>query len=81
MDFYRRDASMTDEVPSILNLDRIDEEVTNKAKEESEYIAELDEIFARLHASDERIAKNRKDIERLGEETRAMLTDLRKQFG
>ena len=50
-------------------------------EEELESQAQLDGILTELHEADERIAKDRQDTVRLGKETRAMLTDLRKQLG
>lgn len=50
-------------------------------QKDSEYSAELDEIFTSLHKADDRIAETRQNTVRLGIETRSMLDDLRKQLG
>ena len=50
-------------------------------QKDSEYSAELDEIFTSLHKADDHIAETRQNTVRLGTETRSMLNDLRKQLG
>ena len=56
--------------------------LTNSETEEnSEHSAELEKIFTKLHAADDRIAETRQNTVRLGIETRSMLDDLRKQLG
>lgn len=50
-------------------------------EEESKISARLDDILSQLQAADDRIAKDRQDTVRLGQETKVMLTDLRKQLG
>ena len=50
-------------------------------EEESKISARLDDILSQLQAADDRIAKDRQDTVRLGQETKVMLADLRKQLG
>lgn len=53
----------------------------SELENESEYSAEIDEIFTQLHEADDDIAETRQNTVQLGIETRSMLNDLRKQLG
>ena len=53
----------------------------SRLEEESKISARLDDILSQLRAADDRIAKDRQDTVRLGQETKVMLADLRKQLG
>jgi uncharacterized small protein (DUF1192 family) len=48
-------------------------------KSASEYKAAIEQIFQTMERIDERIAKDQQEIDRLKAETRAILTELRKQ--
>lgn len=68
-------------IPKFVPLWNFREVKNSELDQSSKYIIELDNILLQLHEEDDYIAKDRKEIKRLGKQTRAMLTELRKQLG